>query len=177
MDHSREVLKSYSEIYKVYGFLVQGETQFLGPCCSNVGQRYPPEITIKRIRIRRSNCVTYWIQIYPGESFSPGVVSQIFEHTASQSLSSADLPWSTRIGEYNTRPSSHHRESLQPSLSFGSSCNPNQRSRDRNVCVRGLRIQGDYGSMVQIAGISYFVHTNQEDWVCQKKSCVAFCDK
>ena len=120
MDHSREVLKSHSEIYKVYGFLVQGETQ---------------------------------------------------------SLSSADLPWSTRIGEYNTRPSSHHRESLQPSLSFGSSCNPTQRSRDRNVCVRGLGIQGDYGSMVKIPGVSYFVHTNQEDWVGQKKSCVAFCAK
>lgn len=125
MDHSREVLKSHSEIYKGYGFLVQGETQFLGPCCSNVGQRYPPEITLKRIR--RSNCVTYWIQIYPGESVSPGGVSQLFKHTASQSLSSADLPLATRIGEYNTRPSLHHRESLQPSLSFGSSYNPTQR--------------------------------------------------
>lgn len=175
MDHSREVLKSHSEIYKVYGFLVQGETQFLGPCCSNVGQRYPPEITLKRIR--RSNCVTYWIQIYPGESVSPGGVSQLFKHTASQSLSSADLPLATRIGEYNTRSSLHHRESLQPSLSFGSSYNPTQRSWDRKVCVRGLGIQGDYGSMVQIAGMSYFVHTNQEDWVCQRKSGVAFCDK
>lgn len=172
MDHSREVLKSHSEIYKVYGFLVQGETQYLGPCCSNVEQQ---EITIKRIR--RSNCVTYWIQIYPGESVSPGGVSQLFEHTAPKSLSSEDLPWATRIGEYNTRPSLHHRESLQPSLSFGSSYNPTQRSWDRKVCVRGLGIQGDYGSMVQIAGMSYFVHTNQEDWVCQKKSGVAFCDK
>ena len=47
-----------------------------------------------------------------GESVSPGGVSQLFEHTAPQSLSSADLPWATRIGEYNTRPSLHHRESL-----------------------------------------------------------------
>ena len=172
MDHSREVLKSHSEIYKVQGVLVQGETQYLGPCCSNVEQQ---EITIKRIR--RSNCVTYWIQIYPGESVSPGGVSQLFEHTAPQSLSSADIPWATRIGEYNTPPSLHHRESLQPSLSFGSSYNPTQRSWDRKVCMRGLGIQGDYGSMVQIAGMSYFVHTNQEDCVCQKKSDVAFCDK
>ena len=39
MDHSREVLKSHSEIYKVYGVLVQRETQYLGPCCSNVEQQ------------------------------------------------------------------------------------------------------------------------------------------
>ena len=131
MDHSREVLKSHSEIYKVYGFLVQCETQYLGPCCSNVEQQ---EITIKRIR--RSNCVTYWIQIYPGESVSPGGVSQLFEHTAPKSLSSEDLPWATRIGEYNIRPSLYHRESLQPSLSFGLSYNPTQRSWDRKVCLR-----------------------------------------
>ena len=47
MDHSREVLKSHSEIYEVYGVLVQGETQYLGPCCSNVEQQ---EITIKQLR-------------------------------------------------------------------------------------------------------------------------------
>ena len=68
MDHSREVLKSHSEIYKVYGVLVQGETQYLGPCCSNVEQQ---EITIKRIRI--SNCVIGY-RFIQGKALVPGAL-------------------------------------------------------------------------------------------------------
>ena len=41
---------------------------------------------------------------------------------------------------------------------------------DRNVYLRGLGIQGAHGRIVEIAGVSYFVHTDQEDWVYQKKS-------
>ena len=40
-----------------------------GPCCSNVGWRYPPyKITILLIRVRETSCFIHWIEFYPVDS-------------------------------------------------------------------------------------------------------------
>ena len=46
---------------------------------------------------------------------------------------------------------------------------PNVRGTGTSAC-EAWESREAHGRIVEIAGVSYFVHTDQEDWVCEKKS-------